>query len=184
MKMKHILLMFMLILLNHKERNWSKVRKHSNVIMYVTVMNVVYYVLCRRKLVWDFRDNYFSKKFIRFVNTVGITPLFILLFLSKMPNENQIQYIFQWATGSIILEWIALKQNMITYRYGWTLSWTWLLYMKMYLYSYFYSKKPFLVHIMTIISTMFFGAVFKISFVLKIQSAFKKLLSLNISLVK
>ncbi|MBU9721711.1 MULTISPECIES: hypothetical protein [Bacillaceae] len=164
--MKHILLILILILFNHKRGSLPKLKYHSHIVGYVSFMNVVYYVFCHRKLVWDFLDPHFSKTFIRTINVAITTPLMVLAFVSRMPRDKMkaVTYIVKWATLSTLLEWVALKVNMIIYRYGWTIYWTWLLYLKMYLYSYLYSKNKGLVWVLTIFSTLFFGSVFNIPF--------------------
>ncbi|MDQ0253035.1 hypothetical protein J2S74_000407 [Evansella vedderi] len=177
--MKHFSVIFLLIYLNHKSKNWSKVRKHWRVMVYVSLVNTIYYVLCHRKLVWDFRDDYFSVKFIRLINVIFIAPLIILLFLSRMPSKHQFNYIVRWATGSSIVEWVALKLKMLTYRYGWNLFWTWVLYIKMYLYSFLYSRKPSLVWILTVTSIYMFGTVFKIPFALRINKFLERNLQMK-----
>lgn len=158
--MKHILLILIFFLLNCKNHSWKKVKKHSDAILYVMGMNAVYYLLCHRKLVWDFRDPHFSMLFIRIINVIFTTPLFLLLFLCKLPKKHLTPYLIKWAIYSTLVEWLAIRLNMITYQYGWNLLWTWLLYFKMYLYTHLLKKRNAIVIPLTVLSTYMFGAAF------------------------
>lgn len=133
-------------------------------LVFVTVINAFYYYLCKRHLVWEFRSGGFSWRWLRIYHTFVVTPLLILLFLSKLPNtlSKQIVYIINWVIGSFAVEYGLHKLKMINFKYGWNVFWSGLLYLKMYTFSHLFTTRPILASILSLASIIFFIAKFRV----------------------
>ncbi|WP_458414235.1 hypothetical protein ACNQFZ_04915 [Schinkia sp. CFF1] len=158
MKQKQIALVLIIILLNIFNKSWKDITKYYKNLILVLGLNAFYYYLCKRHLVWEFRPGEFSWRGLRALHTFIVTPLVILLYLSKLPKtlSKQIVYTINWTLGSIIGEYFLHRQKMIKYKYGWNLFWSGLLFFKMYVYSNIFTKNPFSASILSLCSIIFF----------------------------
>ena len=93
-----------------------------------------------------------------------INPLLILLYLSNLPNSfvKQFIYVVRWIFISTMVEWIFYKEGKIFFYRGWTIGWSMLIYIKMYLFCLLLNKKPILTLFLSIIDTIFLLLKFKI----------------------
>lgn len=137
--------------------------------VYVSLFNAIYYLLCRRHLVWEFIPIGLNWNFIKLVHTVIVTPLLVLIFLSKMPNTllKQFIYFISWIIGSSTVEYLIHKKRLISYSHGWNAFWSGLLFIKMFLLSHLFTKRPILTLFLSLCSTVFF--IFKFNVPLKIS---------------
>lgn len=162
MKQKQIILILIVFFLNILGRTWKDIPKYYKALGYVTVTNSLYYYICKRYLLWEFSSQGFHWKVLRGVNIFFVTPLITLLYLSKSPKPFNISYLLKWVTSSTLVEYVASKNKMIKYKHGWNIYWTAFLYLKMYLYSYLYTRKPNFTWLLSAISTIFFIKVFNV----------------------
>ena len=153
----HILLAIWLLYLNLKNQTWRSFPQFSRSIIYVISFNGLYFFLCKDRLLWDFRSSYLKVKTVRRLQIFLITPLFILLFLSKYPKNlyNRILYICKWMGMSLLIESIALKRGAIIFKNGWNLNWSTIIYILMYVFSYLMSIKPLLTFTLSFAPTLF-----------------------------
>ena len=121
-----IILSTILISLN----SWRDIPKYCKNLIYTTIFSGLYYLLCRRHLVWEFNPGSFQCRLIRFIYAVIVTPLLTLLFLSKFPNTlmSQIVYFIKWVLFVTIMEHFAHKQKLIRYAHGWSIYWSGVIY--------------------------------------------------------
>lgn len=164
MRNKHILLILGVVLINLLGRTWRYIPRYYKSLGYVTSINILYYILCRRHLVWEFHPKGVHWWLLRGIHIFVVTPLLTLSFLAKLPSSisKQIWYIIKWVLVSSGLEYISHKQHLIQYKHGWNGFWSGILFLKMYVYSYLFSKKPLLTWILTFCSASFFVFKFKI----------------------
>ena len=166
---RHIVLILSVILVSIFSNSWREVPKYYKNMVYVSSFNAIYYLLCRRHLVWEFipyRVNWF---FLRTVHTLIITPLLVLVFLSKMPNTlfKQFIHFIRWTIISTVVEYLIHKKHLILYAHGWNVLWSGLLYVKMFVYSHLFTKRPIPTLFLSLCSTVFF--IFKFNVPLKIK---------------
>ncbi len=159
---KHIILILSVILFSYN--SWRDLSKYYKSLIYISSFNTLYYLLCRRHLVWEFTPIGISWRIIRFVHIVVISPLLVLTFLSKFPNSlfKQVIYIVKWVLTASVVEYYANKHKLIMYKHGWNTFWTGLIYAKMFLYGYLFIKKPLHTLLLSFCSTIFFVQKFKV----------------------
>jgi hypothetical protein len=171
---QHFVLVMGIILISILGNNLRDVPKYYKNMLYVSSFNTIYYFLCRRHLVWEFIPSGINWWVIRLVHIFIVTPILILMFLSKMPSEliKQLEYILKWITISTVVEYFAQKRKLILYAHGWNIFWSSLLYFMMYTYSYLYSRRPSLTLVLSMCSTVFYVIKFKVPLRLKHYSRY------------
>lgn len=170
----HVILVFSIILLTFFSKSWRDIPKYYKNMVYVSSLNALYYFLCKRHLVWEFIPNGINWFLIRMVHIIIVTPLFVLVFLSKMPSGRfeQITYYLRWITVSFAVEYFIHKKNLILYGHGWNIFWSGFLYVKMYLYSHLFTTRPLFTLFLSLVSTVFFIIKFKVPLKMKHLSSF------------
>ena len=161
-RIRHIILILSVILLSRN--SWRDIPKYYKNMAYASVFNVLYYVFCRRHLVWEFIPIGINWSLIRFIHVVIITPLLVLTFLSKFPKSliKQVIYTIRWVVVASIVEYFAYKQKLILYAHGWNVYWSGLIYALMFIYSYLVTKKPLITLFMSLFTTVYFIMKFKV----------------------
>lgn len=164
MKWKHIVLILFVLVLSVCGKAWRDFPKHYKSLSYVTIVHMLYYKLCKRHLVWEFTPLSFNWRLLRIIHIFIVTPLLVLLFLSKYPKARwkQLCYLVKWVLSSSIVEYIAHKQKMIQYKHGWNIFWSSILYAMMYVFSSLFKKKPLLTCFLSVCSIVFFVIKFKV----------------------
>ncbi|RXI98688.1 hypothetical protein DS745_20465 [Anaerobacillus alkaliphilus] len=160
----NVLIVIVLIVLNIQARSFKQILVHFPSMAYASTFNALYYYLCKHFLVWDFKSKYLSTRILRVLHIFIATPLLVLLYLTKFPSTSrqQIQYVINWVIASMFFEVVANKTGTLYFNRGWNFGWSLLLYIKMYLYSYFFRRYPVLVLLMSIVTTISALAIFKV----------------------
>ena len=161
----HIILAVFLLIQNIKRKTWRYVSKYCLCIFYVSFFNLIYYILCKDFLMWDFKSRIFKPKVIRALHILIINPLLMLLYLSNVPKSflKKVIYISKWVLISTCIEWIGKKKfKMLFFDHGWHLGWSMCIYIKLYIFSLLMIKRPLLTWIFSIISTVYFLYIFKV----------------------
>lgn len=164
MRYKHLGLIGFMILLNVFGKTWRYVPKYYKSMAYVSCVNASYYLLCRRHLVWEFTPNGINWKILRTAHILIVSPLLVLLYLSKLPESRIKQIVY---TGKSILiaclaEFFVHKQKLIQFKHGWSLLWSSFMYLMMFTYSSLFTKRPFLTLLLSILSSVFFIMKFNV----------------------
>lgn len=164
MKAKQIFLLTIVLLVNVKGKTWRDFPKYYESMGYASIINALYYYLCKRHLLWEFPPTGFNWRVLRGVHIFVIVPLLVLAFLSKFPKTfwKRLIYLVKWTVTCSIVEYIGLKNNMITFKHGWTIFWSGFIYVTMYGFSYLYTQKPIYTWIISVFTTIFFILKFKI----------------------
>ncbi|MBB5171975.1 hypothetical protein HNQ41_000115 [Texcoconibacillus texcoconensis] len=164
MKHKHIYIILGVILFNVIRGDIKNFPKFYKNLVYVCFINVLYYVVCRRHLLWEFMPLSSDWRLIRVGYVLVVTPLIVLSFLSRCPRLlwPRILYIVRWVLAASAIENFFHKQKVIQYKHGWNIWWSALVYLKIFLYSYFIKKKPLIICFLTFCSMVFFIVKFKI----------------------
>ena len=147
----HIILALFLLIQNIKRKTWRYVSKYRLCIFYVSFFNLIYYILCKDFLMWDFKSRIFKPKVIRALHILIINPLLILLYLSNVPKPFLKKVIY-------ISKWVLIS----TFDHGWHLGWSMCIYIKLYIFSLLMIKRPLLTWTFSIISTVYFLYIFKV----------------------
>jgi hypothetical protein len=162
--MKQVILILIIVLINIKEKTWINISKYYKSLALVVGINTFYYYLCKRKLVWEFTPKGIDWRVLRALHIFVATPLLTLLYLSKFPTKlsKQILYTIKWVFSSTAIEYYLLKIKLIKFKHGWNIYWSGLMYLKMYVYSYWFLRKPVSTSILTLCSSIFFVVKFKV----------------------
>jgi len=141
--------------------------KYLPSMLYDSFFNLLYHILCKDYLMWDFKPNikYLSSKILRALHIFVISPLLILSYLSTIPDSigKKFLYTGKWIASSTLVEWMGQRIfKVIFFDNGWHLGWSMLVYVKMYFLSYLMTKKPLLTWILSFLSTIFFLIRFKV----------------------
>jgi len=164
MRYKHLGLILFMVLLNVLGKTWRDVPKYYKSMAYVSCVNAFYYLLCRRHLVWEFTPNGINWKYLRSAQILIVSPLLVLLYLSKLPESRLKRIVY---TGKSILiacfvEFFVHKQKLIQFKHGWSLLWSSFMYLMMFTYSSLFTKRPFLTLFLSILSSVFFIMKFNV----------------------
>jgi hypothetical protein len=164
MKYKHLGLIVFMVLLNVFGGTWRYVPKYYKSMAYVSCVNACYYLLCRRHLVWEFTPNGINWKFLRAAQILIVSPLLVLLYLSKLPESRlkQILHTVKSILIACLVELFVHKQKLLQFRHGWNLLWSSLMYLMMFTYSSLFTKRPFLTCLLSILSSVFFIIKFNV----------------------
>ena len=156
-----VLLLFILII---KTGAWRNISKYYKNLLYVIFMNCIYYYFCKRHLLWEFNVKKSNWRLLRVVHIFIVTPLLTLLNLSYFPKTipDMILHLFKAVSISLILEIFALKYKLIRFKHDWNLFWSGVIYLKMYLYSYIFTRNAVLTWILSFASLIMFIIKFKI----------------------
>ncbi|MBB5171955.1 CBO0543 family protein [Texcoconibacillus texcoconensis] len=164
MKQKHLALILSLLLLNILRGSWRDIPKYYKNLTYVIFVNILYYLVCRRHLLWEFPSLGVNRLVLRVAYVIFVTPSIVLAFLSKFPKSpfRQILYISKWVIVSSMIEYFLHKRKLIQYKHGWNIYWSGLVYLKMFVYSSIFHKKPLIVWLLTFCSLIYFIVTFQI----------------------
>lgn len=161
----HIFLVLIVLLLTLSSNSWREIPKYYKNMIYVSSFNGLYYLLCRRHLVWEFiPDTGVPWMLLRFVHTLLVSPLLVLVFLSKMPNTllKQMMYFIQCVTICTAVEYFIHKKKLLQYSHSWNIFWSGILYFKMFLYSHLFTKRPAFTLSLSFCTTVFLIIIFNV----------------------
>jgi hypothetical protein len=171
---QHIILVVIVILMSIYTNSIRDIPKHYKSLLFVSFFNSIYYLLCRRHLVWEFIPNGINWLVIRMVHILIVTPLIVVMFLSTMPHTfwMQIIHLLRSVLIATIVEYIAHKKQLILYAHGWNILWSALLYLMMYAYSYLFIRQPLTSLVLSLFSTAFYVLKFKVPLQIKHYSKY------------
>jgi hypothetical protein len=162
----HFLLVLGIVLVSIFSNSYRAIPKYYKNMAYVSSFNILYYILCRRHLVWEFIPSGANWNVIRVVYMVIVTPLLTLNFLSKLPQELSKQglYLIKWVLTASFVEYLAHKNKLILYGHGWSVFWSGFLYLIMFVYSYIFTIYPKKIVLLSLCTTVFFVYKFRVPF--------------------
>ncbi|GAE27411.1 hypothetical protein JCM9140_3556 [Halalkalibacter wakoensis JCM 9140] len=165
--MRHILLSSFLIWLNYHQKTWKILPKFSRSLAYIAFINSSYYYFFKKHILWELQSNNLSLKQLRVIHIFFITPLIFLLCMANFPEHNlklQIKHILKWSIKCALVEFMGLHTQMIYFKNGWNIFWSWLIYIFLFSFGYIYTKKPKHIWTLTIPTLMFFLVKFRAPF--------------------
>ncbi|WP_062049913.1 CBO0543 family protein [Bacillus sp. JCM 19034] len=163
MKHPHFIYVLVIIIVNVFLKSWQVLPKYYKSLLYVIFINSCYYYLFKGKLLWEFRDKLLKVNQLRALHLFIGTPLLALGFLSRFPRTlpKQIIYVLSWTIVSSIGEWVAIKNKLIVYKNGWNNMWSSFIYFKMYIFSYLFRQRPFLLSFYLLLLYYFISFAFE-----------------------
>lgn len=104
--------------------NWKEWTKYTLTIFYVIILNLLYEILCRDKLLWEYVPGIFPKSqtvttlLYSFIVLPGITLIFLTNYPFNETIKKQIVYISKWIIVSLITESILIYFNKLDLNNG------------------------------------------------------------------
>ena len=141
----HLILLLVILLISIRNQTFRNFHKHLDSILYVCSFNLLYYILCKDYILWDFKPKKVNSIVIRIIHLLFIMPLIVLLYLDHFPMKkvDQLIYIFKWVFSSTVIEYIGQRLfKMIYFDNGWNIGWSICIYVKMYTFSILLKKYP------------------------------------------
>ena len=160
---QHALLIIGIILLSIFNHSIRDIPKYYKNMLYVSSINIVYYFIFRRHLIWEFVPIGIHWSLIRLAHVLIVSPFLTLMFLSTLPRDlfKKIIHLIKFVLISSIIEFVAYKKNLILFAHGWNIFWSGLIYLKMFVYSYLFGKRPLFTLALSLCSTIFFVYIFR-----------------------
>ncbi|KHF37865.1 hypothetical protein LQ50_24815 [Halalkalibacter okhensis] len=165
--MRHIFLSTFLIWLNYRHQTWRILPRYLKALIYIAFINSSYYYFFKRHILWELQSNSLNLKQLRVVHIFFITPLIFLLCMAKFPEEDirlQMKHILKWSFKCALVEFFGEKFNMIYFKNGWNIFWSWSIYIFLFSYGYLFTTKPKFVWKLSIPTLLFFLLKFKAPF--------------------
>ncbi|AST90997.1 hypothetical protein [Sutcliffiella sp. NC1] len=161
---QHFALVVGIILISFFNKSIRDIPKYYKSLLYVSSFNLIYYYLCKRHLVWEFIPTGVNWLIIRIAHVIIVTPLLVVIFLSKMPVTffKKCIHLLRSVFIATVVEFFAHKKQLILYAHGWNIYWSSLLYGKMFMYSYLFTRKPLTTLFLSLCSTVFLIFKFKV----------------------
>lgn len=163
-RQKHIILIVSILFLTITKVSRRDVSKYYKNMIFVGFFNTMYYRICKRHLLWEFTPIGINKMVLRFIHMLLVTPLMVVSFLSEIPKTLLKKWIYfaQWILLSTFVEYVVHKNKLIYYAHGWNLLWSGLMYAKMYVYSFLFTKQPVKTLLLSLCSTLYFMKKFHV----------------------
>lgn len=161
---KHLTVVLSVVLLSIQTKSYKNITKYYKNFTYASLFNLLYYVLCRRKLMWSFTPFGIHWKLIRIGQTLIVIPLLVLSFLTNSPKSvlKQIRHLLKWVILTTLVEFLFHKQKLIMYKHGWNIYWSGTVYLLMFSFSKMYSIRPKLTWFLSLFSIAIYVKLFKI----------------------
>lgn len=164
--MRHLLMVLIILFVNAYLKTWRKLPGNTGSLIYVVTVNILYYIICQKKHVWEFTSNTIPINKLRLLHTFITTPALTLLCLSginDLSKGKKVLHLLTCSCVSTIMEWFANKKwNMIEFYNGWNIKWSGIIYTMLYFFSYYFKKNPILTLILSVLTMNQFVQWFKI----------------------
>lgn len=164
----HLLLSIILIILIIWRGKWRVLEKYNITIFYVITCNLLYNVLCQKKMLWQYKPDVLptSHVLVELIYTFINLPAITLLFLSSYPFSKalrkQIGYIALWVAGSLIIEFPFYKMGRLFLKNGYVYWMEPFFYITMYSLIRLHHTRRLLTYGLSFIVTIFLLIVFHI----------------------
>lgn len=146
-------------------RNWPK---YYSAIIFTICVDFMISLLLYNHSLWYFHKAVLAPNHTVADFLIAITnfPPIVLLYLSRYPYNSrllkQFVYISVWVGSFVLIESIFLYVKLLSYHNGWTLGWSILVWISMFLGLRLHDTKPLWAWIFCLVTTVFLIIYFKI----------------------
>ncbi|MDL4843061.1 CBO0543 family protein [Aquibacillus rhizosphaerae] len=141
---------FAFLLAGLKWGDWRNWRAYYPTILFIILIDILYNFLFYDYPMWSFEETVFGKSilskhtYISIMNYLIVYPALILLFLGNYPKfkVKQVQWITIWVILFISKEMINLKIGLINHHHTWSISWSVIFDIVMFIVLRLHFKKP------------------------------------------
>jgi hypothetical protein len=137
-------------------RNWEK---YHSTMAYITIGGLLYEYITGQNSLWLFHPDFlYNQKITVIVYSVLTMPLTVLIFLSRYPEDvlkKQAFYITKWICVYTLVELVLLWTGRISYQHGWSIYYSVLFDIMMFIMLRLHYKKPLLSYGISILIIIF-----------------------------
>lgn len=166
----HLFLAGMIGITSYFKGNWKEWPKYALTIFYVINLNLLYEVLCKDKLLWEYVPSFFPKShtLTALIYTFIVLPGITLIFLSNYPFKEtfkkKIVYFLKWIIISFVIEYFFLYFNKIELTNGYDYWMEPFFYGVMYSMIRLHFTRPILTYGLSFCIILFLLNIFDIPF--------------------
>lgn len=149
----NIAITIIIIFSTWKWGDWKNWPKYHPTMLFVALANILYnFIYCKGPL-WEIQPGILQNGILtELLYSFIVFPLTALMFLSNLPNSigKQTLHILKYVLIYFIFEYIFFVSNMIIYRHGWTLFYSFIWNIMMFIVWTIHFKKPLLAYISSV----------------------------------
>jgi hypothetical protein len=156
---------WIIVSLKYGDRDW---KKYYPSMLFAALGNALYEILCYKYQLWRMEPNGVGYSMIPMLLLILIgMPLSTWVYLSKYPSKSSIYikgiYLSFFIFVFIVLEYISVKMGAISYHHGWSLWWSFLFVVVMFIVLRLHFTKPILAIIISIPFAIILCMVFNVT---------------------
>jgi hypothetical protein len=147
--------------------DWKNWQLYYPTILFMIVGNFLYNVLTYHYPIWMYKDSTFFPNHTTadIFNSFVLFPAVILIFLPHYPKESMIKkvkYLALWITVFVSVEWFLGYLGYFSYYNGWTLGWSFLFNVGMFMILRIHFKRPLLAWAISVFVILFLVIYFDV----------------------
>jgi hypothetical protein len=164
----HVLLSIILIALVVRKGKWRNIEKYHLTILYVITCNLLYNVLCKDKLLWQYKPDFLPNSHVivdllyTFINLPAVTFLYLHSYPYSKPFLRQAGYICVWVLVSLIVELPFYSLHRLYLRNGYEYWMEPMFYIAMYSLIRLHHTKRLLTYALSVMVTIVLLFLFRI----------------------
>ncbi|RYG73505.1 hypothetical protein EU245_06415 [Lentibacillus lipolyticus] len=137
---------------------WRHFHEYQATIWYMVAMNLLYYFFTADYRLWTLHSNVgIPPAVIDLLYTFVLFPCTVMTFLSRYPHQlgKQMVHTGKWIIIYFVGEWIGCLVGAIHYHHGWSLGWSGLFLVVMFLMLQLHDKRPVLAYGLSVVIIAF-----------------------------
>ncbi len=160
----HITVMIISLLICYTWGDWKHWNKYYSTIQFFIIGDLIYNVLFHNTTLWKYVCPSLNHTLINILIMITVFPSTILVFIPHYPKDrfNQVIYISFWVSLYIVVEYISYILGYFQYDNGWSIVWSGIFCIIMFLLLYLHYRKPLLAWFLAIITLIIFIIIFEV----------------------
>ncbi|QSO50491.1 hypothetical protein JZ785_16330 [Alicyclobacillus curvatus] len=135
-------------------RSHRYLERYYDTVLYISLISVVYGLICIDFAMWHFPVWWiFTDHASLLFQAVVLFPSTTVVFLRYFPRSRGLiaPYFLLFVIAYVVMEWMMLKLGQIRYAHGWSLGWSTLVVVLMFLMMWLHEKSKKLTWVFTFI---------------------------------
>ncbi len=144
---------------------WRRWREFYPSILYLISGNLAYNYVFHEFLLWEYKS-FFGHTFTGLIINFIIYPPVVILYLANYPQTRvkQALYILAFSAAGTLIEAAALITGGIYYENGWTIIWSFVLFIGLFALVRLHYKRPLLVWPISLALGVMFAIIFRLPY--------------------
>lgn len=164
MRVIHLILLLLLLAAAWRWADWKNWKLYYPTMLYSAAMNLLYEIFSNDQFfLWQIQPDFiFPPILAKLLHIFVINPLITLLYLSKALSTlpGKLYHTVKWVVLLIIGEWVAFQFGAIIYANGWSLAWSLLFVVVMFLMLWLHHNKTLWALLLSMPCILFYLFVF------------------------